>query len=101
MFNKYYDYYNKSITSSDYIVHLHYPKFDDIYKEYYHLQCYEKREKELRYTLLNEIKLPFVARCNICGTIIKAKTYDALFKKLYLHTEKCFKGEYNANKRRS
>jgi len=85
---------------NDYMVHLHYPKFYGIYEECYYLQCYyEKRNKEQRYTVLNELKLPFVARCSVCGTIIKARSYTALQKKLYLHTEKCLKEGYNADKR--
>ena len=100
MFEKYCDYCDKPITSRDYMVHLHYPKLDGIHEEYYHLQCYyEKRNKEQRYTMLNEIKLPLVTRCSVCGTIIKARSYNALLKKLKRHTEKCLKKGYNGNKK--
>ena len=100
MFKKYCDYCGKPITKEDYMVHLHYPKLDGIHVEYYHLQCYyEKRNNEQRYTMLNELKLPFVARCSVCGTIIKARSYNTLQKKLQLHTEKCLKKGYNGNKR--
>jgi len=48
MFEKLCSYCGKPIKSTDYMVHLRYPKFDGIHKEYFHLQCYEKREKEVR-----------------------------------------------------
>jgi len=48
MFEKRCSYCGKPIKSTDYMVHLRYPKFDGIHEEYYHLQCYEKREKGLR-----------------------------------------------------
>jgi len=33
----------------------------------------------------------WVGRCAVCGTIIKARTYEAFRKKLELHAKKCFK----------
>ena len=33
----------------------------------------------------------WIGRCAICGTIIRARTYEAFRKKLELHAKKCFK----------
>jgi len=33
----------------------------------------------------------WIGRCAICGTIIRARTYEAFRKKLELHVKKCFK----------
>jgi len=48
MFEKRCSYCGKTITKEDYMVHLRYPTFSGIREEYFHLQCYEKREKELK-----------------------------------------------------
>jgi len=97
------------------MVHLRYPKFDGIHEEYFHLQCYDKmnkehaeavraafkrlqdtnrenikRKNELRYTFLDNVRLPHIARCTICGKVLGAKTYDTLIRKLDLHAQKCF-----------
>jgi len=47
MFEKHCNYCGKPITSADYMVHLRYPKFDGIHEEYYHLQCYKKKEQRI------------------------------------------------------
>jgi len=112
MFKKRCNYCHKLITGEDYMVHLRYPKLDGINEEYYHLQCYEKMNREhtqtirdvfkrlqgtrwaksiVKYTMLDNVKLPYIARCTICGTVIRARTYEAFRKKLELHAKKCFK----------
>ena len=32
----------------------------------------------------------WIGRCALCGTIIRARTYEAFRKKLELHAKKCF-----------
>ena len=46
MFEKYCDYCHKLIKKEDYMVHIRYQKFDGIHNEYFHLQCYDKMNKE-------------------------------------------------------
>jgi len=46
MFEKYCDYCHKPIKKEDYLVHIRYQKFDGTHNEYFHLQCYDKMNKE-------------------------------------------------------
>ena len=47
MFEKYCDYCGKRIMKEDYMVHIRYTKFDGIHNEYYHLRCYEEKQKKI------------------------------------------------------
>jgi len=56
MFEKYCDYCHKPIKKEEYMVHLRYPKFDGTYNEYYHLQCYDKMNREYAETIRSVFK---------------------------------------------
>jgi len=41
---------------------------------------------------MSSYEWPFVFRCTICGTVIRARNYQDFRKKLRQHAKKCFKG---------